>query len=53
MKRVEGILTLYPDGHQVAAMIPLLDLAQRQYGILISIIRAVNFTLLIKLSFLI
>lgn len=32
MKRVEGILTLYPDGHQVAAMIPLLDLAQRQYG---------------------
>lgn len=31
-KRVETILTLYPEGHKVAAMIPLLDLAQRQYG---------------------
>jgi len=32
LKRVDGILSLYPDGHKVAAMIPLLDLAQRQYG---------------------
>lgn len=31
-KRIDGILSLYPDGHKVAAMIPLLDLAQRQYG---------------------
>lgn len=31
-KRVQDILTLYPAGHEVAAMIPLLDLAQRQYG---------------------
>ena len=31
-KRIESILTLYPDGHKVAAMIPLLDLAQRQHG---------------------
>lgn len=31
-KRIESILTLYPEGHKVAAMIPLLDLAQRQYG---------------------
>lgn len=32
LKRVDGILSLYPDGHKTAAMIPLLDLAQRQYG---------------------
>jgi NADH dehydrogenase (ubiquinone) flavoprotein 2 len=32
MKRVEAILTLYPEGYQAAAVIPLLDLAQRQYG---------------------
>uniref|UniRef100_A0A0A9WND9 Putative NADH dehydrogenase [ubiquinone] flavoprotein 2, mitochondrial n=1 Tax=Lygus hesperus TaxID=30085 RepID=A0A0A9WND9_LYGHE len=31
-KRVEAILALYPEGHKRAAMIPLLDLAQRQHG---------------------
>ncbi|KAK4876831.1 hypothetical protein RN001_009337 [Aquatica leii] len=31
-KRIEAILSIYPDGHKRAAMIPLLDLAQRQYG---------------------
>lgn len=31
-KRVEAILAIYPEGHKRAAMIPLLDLAQRQYG---------------------
>lgn len=31
-KRVDAILAIYPDGHKRAAMIPLLDLAQRQYG---------------------
>ncbi|KAG5887908.1 hypothetical protein JTB14_003005 [Gonioctena quinquepunctata] len=31
-KRAEAILAIYPDGHKRAAMIPLLDLAQRQYG---------------------
>ncbi|KAH8274786.1 NADH dehydrogenase [ubiquinone] flavoprotein 2, mitochondrial [Drosophila bipectinata] len=31
-KRVEAILSIYPEGHKRGAMIPLLDLAQRQYG---------------------
>ncbi|CAH1155258.1 unnamed protein product [Phaedon cochleariae] len=31
-KRVEAILAIYPEGHKRAAMLPLLDLAQRQYG---------------------
>ncbi|XP_044757723.1 probable NADH dehydrogenase [ubiquinone] flavoprotein 2, mitochondrial [Coccinella septempunctata] len=31
-KRVDAILAIYPEGHKRAAMIPLLDLAQRQYG---------------------
>ncbi|XP_019881169.1 probable NADH dehydrogenase [ubiquinone] flavoprotein 2, mitochondrial [Aethina tumida] len=31
-KRVEAILACYPEGHKRAAMIPLLDLAQRQHG---------------------
>ncbi|KAG8235798.1 hypothetical protein J437_LFUL015837 [Ladona fulva] len=31
-KRAEVIMSIYPDGHQRAAMIPLLDLAQRQHG---------------------
>lgn len=31
-KRIEGIMSLYPEGHKAAAVIPLLDLAQRQYG---------------------
>ena len=31
-KRVQSIISLYPDGHKAAAVIPLLDLAQRQYG---------------------
>ena len=30
-KRVEAILAMYPEGHKAAAMIPLLDLAQRQH----------------------
>ncbi|XP_067640486.1 probable NADH dehydrogenase [ubiquinone] flavoprotein 2, mitochondrial [Eurosta solidaginis] len=32
MKRVEAIMSIYPEGYKRAAMIPLLDLAQRQYG---------------------
>jgi len=32
MKRIEVILTNYPDGHKAAAVIPVLDLAQRQHG---------------------
>ncbi|KAJ8924949.1 hypothetical protein NQ315_001114 [Exocentrus adspersus] len=32
LKRVEAILAIYPEGHKRAAMIPLLDLAQRQHG---------------------
>lgn len=31
-KRVDAILKIYPEGHKRAAMIPLLDLAQRQHG---------------------
>ncbi|XP_064610948.1 NADH dehydrogenase [ubiquinone] flavoprotein 2, mitochondrial-like [Liolophura sinensis] len=31
-KRVESILANYPEGHKSAAVIPLLDLAQRQIG---------------------
>ncbi|KAL1516665.1 hypothetical protein ABEB36_000548 [Hypothenemus hampei] len=31
-KRAEAILAIYPEGHKRAAMIPLLDLAQRQHG---------------------
>jgi hypothetical protein len=30
-KRVEAILSMYPEGHKAAAAIPLLDLAQRQH----------------------
>lgn len=29
---MEAILGIYPEGHKRGAMIPLLDLAQRQYG---------------------
>ncbi|KAL3859366.1 hypothetical protein ACJMK2_009590 [Sinanodonta woodiana] len=32
MKRAELIIKNYPEGHQSAAVIPLLDLAQRQHG---------------------
>lgn len=32
IKRVDAILAIYPEGHKRAAMIPLLDLAQRQHG---------------------
>lgn len=31
-QRVEALLAIYPEGHKRAAMIPLLDLAQRQHG---------------------
>lgn len=31
-QRVEAIMSIYPEGHKRAAMLPLLDLAQRQYG---------------------
>jgi len=31
-KRCDAILSIYPEGHKRAAMIPLLDLAQRQHG---------------------
>jgi len=30
--RAEAIMAIYPDGHKRAAVIPLLDLAQRQHG---------------------
>jgi len=30
-KRVEAIISMYPEGHKAAAVIPLLDLAQRQH----------------------
>jgi len=32
IKRANGIIDIYPTGHQQAACIPLLDLAQRQHG---------------------
>lgn len=31
-ERAHAILSIYPEGHKAAAVIPLLDLAQRQYG---------------------
>ena len=31
-KRVKAILNIYPEGHKRGALIPLLDLAQRQHG---------------------
>lgn len=31
-KRIEAILAIYPEGHKRGAMMPLLDLAQRQHG---------------------
>ena len=30
-KRVQAIMAMYPEGHKAAAVIPLLDLAQRQH----------------------
>uniref|UniRef100_W5M3U0 NADH dehydrogenase [ubiquinone] flavoprotein 2, mitochondrial n=2 Tax=Lepisosteus oculatus TaxID=7918 RepID=W5M3U0_LEPOC len=32
LKRAEAIVQNYPDGHQAAATLPVLDLAQRQHG---------------------
>ncbi|XP_011402700.2 PREDICTED: NADH dehydrogenase [ubiquinone] flavoprotein 2, mitochondrial-like [Amphimedon queenslandica] len=32
LKRIEGIVAIYPEGHKAAAVIPVLDLAQRQHG---------------------
>ncbi|XP_042229416.1 NADH dehydrogenase [ubiquinone] flavoprotein 2, mitochondrial-like [Homarus americanus] len=32
LKRAQAIISIYPDGHKKAAVIPLLDLAQRQVG---------------------
>ncbi|XP_064489597.1 probable NADH dehydrogenase [ubiquinone] flavoprotein 2, mitochondrial [Ornithodoros turicata] len=32
LKRAKSLVSIYPDGHQSAAVIPLLDLAQRQHG---------------------
>uniref|UniRef100_A0A224XVC3 Putative ubiquinone oxidoreductase ndufv2/24 kd subunit n=1 Tax=Panstrongylus lignarius TaxID=156445 RepID=A0A224XVC3_9HEMI len=32
MQRAKAIICIYPEGHERAAMIPLLDLAQRQHG---------------------
>lgn len=31
-KRIDAIISIYPEGHERSAMIPLLDLAQRQHG---------------------
>lgn len=32
LQRAEAIVEIYPKGYQAAAVIPLLDLAQRQHG---------------------
>lgn len=32
MQRIEAILANYPEGHKQAALLPVLDLAQRQHG---------------------
>ncbi|KAF0301550.1 putative NADH dehydrogenase [ubiquinone] flavoprotein 2, mitochondrial [Amphibalanus amphitrite] len=32
LQRADAIISIYPEGHQRAAVIPLLDLAQRQHG---------------------
>jgi len=32
LKRAKSIVAIYPEGHSNAALIPLLDLAQRQFG---------------------
>jgi NADH dehydrogenase (ubiquinone) flavoprotein 2 len=32
LKRIESIVAIYPEGHKAAAVIPVLDLAQRQHG---------------------
>jgi NADH dehydrogenase (ubiquinone) flavoprotein 2 len=32
LRRAEAIISIYPEGHESAAVIPLLDLAQRQHG---------------------
>jgi len=32
LNRADAIVSIYPEGHQAAAVIPLLDLAQRQHG---------------------
>jgi NADH dehydrogenase (ubiquinone) flavoprotein 2 len=32
LQRAEAIMAIYPEGHKRAAVIPLLDLAQRQHG---------------------
>ena len=32
LKRIEGIIANYPEAHKAAAVIPVLDLAQRQHG---------------------
>lgn len=37
VKRIESILAMFPDGHKRAALIPLLDLAQRQNNNFLSI----------------
>jgi len=31
-QRIDAILANYPEGHKVAAVMPILDLAQRQHG---------------------
>uniref|UniRef100_A0A0K8TTI3 Putative ubiquinone oxidoreductase ndufv2/24 kd subunit n=1 Tax=Tabanus bromius TaxID=304241 RepID=A0A0K8TTI3_TABBR len=31
-KRIEAIMAIYPEGHKRGALIPILDLAQRQHG---------------------
>ena len=35
-QRANTIMSIYPEGHKAAAVIPLLDLAQRQIGISVS-----------------
>lgn len=32
LQRAKAIVEIYPKGYQCAAVIPLLDLAQRQHG---------------------
>ena len=32
LKRIDAIMANYPDGHKNGALLPVLDLAQRQHG---------------------
>uniref|UniRef100_A0AAZ3R181 NADH dehydrogenase [ubiquinone] flavoprotein 2, mitochondrial n=1 Tax=Oncorhynchus tshawytscha TaxID=74940 RepID=A0AAZ3R181_ONCTS len=51
LKRIDAIISMYPEGHKQAATIPVLDLAQRQHGWLpISAMNKVNQSINIPIS---